>query len=327
MWRLLLPDALNRGSKLEYYPPPTRRLRKPEDLLDVAKSAAGLVAKHKKDDKAISLASQVSESKLRQSVEGLSAFPTRHTASVHLPQVAKWVEDQFRSLGYAQVSTFPFTPQDAVLNLMNIVCRKPGTDAAAPVRLVCAHFDCIMEQFSNNSARAPGANDNASGVAVMLELARLLASVTLPDTIEFLATSGEEQGLWGATAYAASVQSNGTNVRFVLNLDEVGFPNSHRDVILERDLGNEVSTNDLPSQQLAAAVAQAATDELNIPVKLGPIERSDYMPFEKRGYVAIGLFESGDYSAFYHTSKDTPDRVDFAYVADMTRVALLALLR
>jgi Zn-dependent M28 family amino/carboxypeptidase len=133
--------------------------------------------------------------------------------------------------------------------------------------------------------------------------------------------------LWGATAYASHVQSNGTNLKFVLNLDEVGFPNLGRDVILERDLGNVVPTNDLPSQQLAAAVAQLATDELSIPIKLGPIERSDYMPFERRGYVAIGLYESGDYSEFYHTSRDTPDRVDFAYVADVTRVALLALLR
>jgi Zn-dependent M28 family amino/carboxypeptidase len=319
-----VPDPVDRVPDHEFYPPPTRRRRKPEDLVSVAKSPAAARAAR---DESFPVANQVAESKLRQSVEALAAFPTRHTASAHLPDVAKWIEDQFRGLGYTAVSTFPYTRQGVALNLMNVVCRKPGTSATAPVRLVCAHFDCIMEQHSNSTARAPGANDNGSGIAVLLELARLLEPLALEDAVEFLATSGEEQGLWGATAYAAHVQSNGTNLKFVLNLDEVGFPNPGRDVILERDLGNVVPTNDLPSQQLAAAVAQLATDELSIPIKLGPIERSDYMPFERRGYVAIGLYESGDYSEFYHTSRDTPDRVDFAYVADVTRVALLALVR
>lgn len=324
-----MPDAADRAPDREYYPPPTRRQRKPADLVGIARSSpAALAAKAAAaDDQAVALAGAVSESGLRQSVEALAAFPTRHSASTHLPQVATFIGDRFRALGYDDVSTFPFTPDDVPLDLMNVVCRKPGASPAAPVRMVCAHFDSIMEEPNNSTARAPGANDNASGVAVMLELARLLQPVALPDGVLFLATSGEEQGLWGAMAYAAHVQNSATNLKFVLNLDEVGFPNASREVILERDLGNAVSTNDLPSQQLAEAIAQAATDELDIPITLGAIERSDYMPFERRGYVAIGLFESGDYRQFYHTSKDTPDRIDYGYLADVTRVALLALLR
>ena len=126
---------------------------------------------------------------------------------------------------------------------------------------------------------------------------------------------------------AAHVEQSGRQMAFVLNLDEVGFPNADREIIVERDLGNVVPANDQPSQQLAARIAQVATGQLGLRVKLGPIERSDYMPFEARGYVAVGLYESGDYEQFYHTSNDTPDRVDFSYVADMARVALIALAR
>ena len=302
------------------YPAPTRRRHRPQDLVPVGKSAE---LKAAVEDGLAILERQVSERNLRDIVETLAAFPTRHTASRHLTEAAAWIEEQFRLAGQSDVSAFEFTK--CGLTLRNVVCRTAAGSSGAPAVIVCAHFDSRMQDLSDADARAPGADDNATGVAVLLELARVLAASADPISVIFLATSGEEQGLWGAAAYAAHVQKAGVAVRFVLNLDEVGFPNTDRDIVVERDLGNAVPDNDKPSQDLAARVAQAAVDRLGVRVKLGPIERSDYMPFEARGYVTMGLYESGTYPQ-YHTSDDTPDRVDYAYLRDMARVALAAIL-
>jgi Zn-dependent M28 family amino/carboxypeptidase len=208
----------------------------------------------------------------------------------------------------------------------NVRCRKPGPPGA-PRRIVCAHFDSRTERPSDHTSRAPGANDNGTGIAVLLELARLIQGISLPETIEFVATSGEEQDLWGSTDYAADLEHSGAEVSFMLNLDEVGFPNEGGEVVVEHDIGNKVPTNDADSIRLASEVAYIATRDLAIPTKRDEINNSDYMPFEAHGYVTIGLYESGDYDEFRHSSRDTIKQVKFHYVADVARVALVALLR
>jgi len=206
------------------------------------------------------------------------------------------------------------------MTFFNVICRKPG--AGADRRVVCAHFDSRTKAPLDSKSEAPGANDNATGVAVLLECARLLSQIRLPDTIEFAAVSGEEQGLWGSTRYASDLSHEGARLRFMLNIDEVGFPNAHREVIVEHDTGNHLRKNNRASRELAKDVVAVATHHLGIPAKHAGIVDSDYMPFEARGYVTLGLYESGNYDEFRHTARDTIDGVNFAYVADVTRVAL-----
>ncbi|MFL5220082.1 MAG: M28 family metallopeptidase, partial [Microvirga sp.] len=270
----------------------------------------------------------VCEQRLRADVEHLSGYPTRHTLSSHLRDAAQWLEQQFRNAGYTEVERQSITrriPQrNRAMTFFNVICRKPG--AGADRRVVCAHFDSRTKAPLDSKSEAPGANDNATGVAVLLECARLLSQIRLPDTIEFAAVSGEEQGLWGSTRYASDLSHQGAHLRFMLNIDEVGFPNAHREVIVEHDTGNHLRRNNRASRELAKDVVAVATHHLGIPAKHAGIVDSDYMPFEARGYVTLGLYESGNYDEFRHTARDTIDGVNFAYVADVTRVALTALL-
>ena len=271
-----------------------------------------------------SLAKAVRQDKLWRTVDSLASFPTRHTHSKHLPKVARWIGSQFWKRGYNKdVLMVPY--QHGRYERLNVLCRKESDNAHASVRIVCAHFDSRTEDSGDRRSPAPGANDNATGIAVLLELARLLQPMKLDHTIEFLATSGEEQDLWGAKAYAEHVKGQNTKIDFVLNIDEVGCPNEAREVVLEYDTTDDNMTNNRLSEDLARRVAKRATEELNITSMHKGIIDSDYMPFEKLGYVAIGLFESGEYE-FEHSSRDIPYHVDFAYVADVTRVALAALL-
>jgi hypothetical protein len=278
----------------------------------------------------LELARQVSARRLRTSVARLCEWPTRHTFSPNLAEAAGWIEKRFRGLGYKDIDCLAVVrrvPQlDRLSTFYNIRCRKPGPPGA-PRRIVCAHFDSRTKRPFDWTSRAPGANDNGTGVAVLLELARLARGIDLPDTVEFVATSGEEQGLWGSIDYAADLGRSGAEISFMLNLDEVGFPNEGGEVVVEHDTGNRVPTNDRDSVRLASEVAYIATRDLAIPTRRDEINNSDYMPFEARGYVTIGLYESGDYDKFRHTGRDGIERVNFGYVADVARVALVALLR
>ncbi|GAA2523214.1 M28 family metallopeptidase [Streptomyces levis] len=270
-----------------------------------------------------SAVASVSADALRDTVRTLAAFPTRHTFSPFLTPAAEEIEHRLRASGYTDVARHTWT--NAGHSGDNVVCTKPGTDADGSVVLVCAHYDSRMEDPHDAQARAPGADDNAGGVAAVLEIARLLEPVALTSTLRFVAFSGEEQGLWGSTAYADVLRAAGAGVQRVVNLDMVGRPPADGSVTVERDLGNAVPGNDTASAAFAAVLAQAAADHTTLPVRLGPIYASDYMPFEARGDVTIGAYE-GEGNPHYHRTSDTPETLDYAYLADVTRATLATLL-
>lgn len=306
----------------EYFPPPDRR-RRPDVPLIEAKIKAKKWTGTLPDKFIAAIVTLVSQNNLQKWVNDLSAFPTRHTKSPNIIKVTSWIVDQFKSFGYTDVILHPYIKDG--YQLSNVVCTKPGFASTGQIIVVCGHFDCIMEDPNDISSRAPGADDNATGIAAILELARILSHVQLEDSVQFIAFSGEEQGLWGSTAYAKHVQANNINVHRLINLDMIGYPSTDYSIIVERDVNNRVSSNDQASQSFGDIMAQLATDHTNMRVKLGPIYSSDYMPFEAGGYVVIGAFESGD-NPNYHHSNDTPATIDFKYVAEVTRMTLATIL-
>ncbi|MEU6904814.1 M20/M25/M40 family metallo-hydrolase [Streptomyces coeruleorubidus] len=265
----------------------------------------------------------VSADALRNTVEELAAFHTRHTFSPLVGPAAEEIVNRLTAAGYPDVVRRTWT--NAGHSADNVICTKPGTAPGSPVVLLCAHYDCRMEDPDDATARAPGADDNASGVAAIIEIARLLATVPLPSTIRFVAFSGEEQGLWGSSAYAEALHAAGDGAHRVVNLDMVGRPPADGSVTVERDLGNSVPGNDAASQAFAEVMARAAADHTALPVRLGPIYSSDYMPFEARGDVTIGAYE-GEGNPHYHRTSDTPETLDYGYLADVTRLTLATLL-
>ena len=305
-----------------FYPPPDKRHRPDVPLVGFKRMAKKWTGKL--PDKFIAaLVTRVSQTKLQDRVNDLSNFHTRHTKSVYISQVADWLKVQFQNLGYTDVKTHSFTKNG--FQLENVVCTKQGTGSSGQIVIVCGHYDSIMQNSSDATARAPGADDNASGIAVILELARILASVQLENTVQFVAFPGEEQGFWGSDAYAAYVYANNLKVHRLINLDQVGYPPAGSTIIVERDMDNVVHTNDQESQDFGNVMAQMTTDYTSLPVKLGPIYGSDYMPFEARGYVVNGLYE-GEGNPNYHRDTDTPGTVNFSYVAEVARITLASVL-
>ena len=302
-----IPDKRKRPAAAEYTSPPP-------------------VAAKVADPAIVSLVSAVDAALLANSVKSLAHFPTRHSLSPHNVEAAKWLRDQFVALGYTDVALHDFTIGGVTRH--NVVCTKHGSTNPTKYILVGAHYDSRMSDLSDITASAPGSDDNGSGSAALLELARVLKAVDTPCSIRFIAFSGEEQGLIGSTAYADSIHAVGLDVRLMINLDMIGFPEdaAHPTIIVERDLGNAVAANDAASQADAGQMVVAAATYTSLKTKLGPIYDSDYMPFEHYGYVCVGAFDGADGQPFYHSTTDTPDKVNGAFHAEVVRLVAATIV-
>jgi hypothetical protein len=142
-----------------------------------------------------SVIDQVNYTKLRKWVDVLSSFHTRHTKSGYIEDAAYWLKDELQDICKARVyfHNFTQTDQGTDYHLKNIVCDKKGLESDNLI-IISAHYDSRMQDINNTNGRAPGADDNASGVSAILELARILSQIDLKNNIQFVLFSGEEQG-------------------------------------------------------------------------------------------------------------------------------------
>ena len=279
----------------------------------------------------LALVRQVSEQRLLGDIRHLStAWPTRHTFSRHHKAQADWLADRMRGIGCeCRLERWtvgsPATGQPKADSGLNVVATL-ASPRAKSTTVVCAHFDSRQQDLGNPEAPAPGAGDNASGVAAVLECARILSRHSEParDHLRFVFFSGEEQGLLGSR-WHADQPANRRNIRFVLNLDQIGFPPTDRAVNVDRDNAGNPSNNGA-SQRLVDRIRALASEIGGIPTRVAPAEGSDYLSFERHGIPITGLYEAGKDYPHYHRDTDTWDRVDIAYVASMTRLALATVL-
>lgn len=264
------------------------------------------------------LVDQVSVDRLRSHVDALSAFPTRLTDGSDFPQVEAWVEHAFVTNGADanSVTRQAYTlPSGVTRN--NILCGDPHS--ARGIILIGAHIDSTSEQ---PETLAPGANDNASGVAAMLEAKRILSQVALNKDIVCIAFSGEEQDLLGSTACSEIARREGWRIDLMINLDMLGYDSGDpaAALIIEYDQGNEAAANDSLAEGFAIMSAQMAATYTTLNVSHTDIWDSDYMAFEAAGFTCIGFYDGGVDSAEYHTTSDTADRLSYDRLAQATRL-------
>ncbi len=159
----------------------------------------------------------VSEARLRADVARLVAFGTRHTLSVQddpirgIGAARRWAEAELRKTGKACGNCLEIVLPETIVQgervptptrLVNVVAIQRGTERPNEVVIVQGHIDSRVSDVMNSAADAPGANDNASGTALVLEAARVLSQRKFPTTIVYAVLSGEEQGLLGGKLLA-----------------------------------------------------------------------------------------------------------------------------
>lgn len=166
------------------------------------------------------LVADASEARIRESVTRLAAFGSRHLSQPGNGLAARWLFEACRSSGY-EPEYQEFTHRDgAGGRTANVIATLPGTLHPEVVYVITSHYDSVRE--------SPGADDNGSGTASLLEAARILAQRPQPATIVFAALTGEESGLLGAREFVARARATKRHIAGVVNNDTIGWSGDGR---------------------------------------------------------------------------------------------------
>jgi hypothetical protein len=318
-----------------------------------------------------------SAERVERDIRRLAAFGTRHTLSDTLSATRgtgaarRWLFAEFEQISrqcggclevryvsdVLRAGSHPRIQRD--VEVVNVVAIQRGRTAPERQVIVQGHYDSRATDVMDATIEAPGANDNASGTAAVLEAARLLSRYQFDGTIVYAALSGEEQGLFGGEILAEHALREGWRVEGVLNNDIIGntrgitglvdnttvrvFAAGIPPTATEQELRRILSTGgelDVPSRQLARYVAGIAdrylpTLEVQMIYRLDRFGRGgDQTPFFLRGFPAVRLSElHEDYTRQHQDLRveggirygDVADEVDFAYAAKVTALNAAAL--
>jgi Zn-dependent M28 family amino/carboxypeptidase len=314
---------------------------------------------------------EVDPDRIHATILRLTQFGTRHTLSSQTDPVrgigaaTAWVFDQMQSFAAAssgrmtvQKQTYTQQPTSRIpvaTPITNVIATLKGTASPARFYVVTGHLDSRVTDVLDFTSDAPGADDDGSGVAVVLELTRLFATRQFPGTLVLATVAGEEQGLFGSGHMATQMQADGADVQamfsndivgasqawdgtkpdpFTLRLFVEGVPTAATagQISILQTVGGE---NDGASRQIGRFVEEVAPFELtNMNVRViwrrdRYLRASDHVSFQSLGYPAARFTEPRENFAHEHQNTrvedgvqfgDLIDFVDFDYIARVTRV-------
>jgi Zn-dependent M28 family amino/carboxypeptidase len=332
----------------------------------------------KKDAQIEKMVEEVSADSLQKYIKTLVAFGTRNTLSNQssnsrgIGAARSWVLNKFLEVAKqsngrltAYIDTTTIKPDgrrvDRPIVLGNVVATLKGTNPLDNrIFIISGHLDNMRTSPTDSIGDAPGANDDASGTAAVIECARVMSKYTFGATIIFVAVSGEEQGLLGATYMSEKAKKENWNIEAVLNNDIIGSNNSNETTIINntkirvfseglsayeteknavniRNLGLE---NDGKSRQLARYVKEIGeryVDNLEI-VMIYRNDRflrgGDHTPYVQRGFAAVRFTEMNENYTRQHqnirtenniTYGDLEEHIDYAYLKKNTAMNLANL--
>jgi len=265
------------------------------------------------------LVALVSKSHLTGFISDLQNFQTRYSSTNACEMSGTYLYDAFVRMGI-QAEYDPFQFSSRRYATRNIIATLPGKTAPDREVIVCAHYD----SYSDRAATfAPGADDNGSGTAIVLEIARILSgqSVAFDYTIKFICYSAEEWGLYGSEHYAREAWSRGENIIAVLNMDMMAYPNDpsqNLDLVVNRN-----------SEWLADRFSSAALCYEGLGTRKvidASWKYSDQSSFWDNGYSALCEIENEDTSnPYYHRTTDTLSTLNMDYATRVARATLAAV--
>ncbi len=319
---------------------------------------------------------EVSARNIETTIRKLVSFGTRNTLSSQddpargIGAARDWIYGEFQKIskdcgGCLDVQKQSFVQPKAnripqPTTLTNVYAILKGTTDPDRVYVVSGHYDSMCNQDATDATcDAPGANDDASGTAASLELARVMSKQKFDATIIFMTVPGEEQGLLGATYFAKKAVETKMNIEAMFTNDIIGGVTSYKnapdrqtvrvfaegvpsnetpaEANVRRSVGGE---NDSASRQLGRYIKETAAlylpkFQVTLVYRRDRYGRGgDHIPFLENGFAAVRFTEPHeDYTHQHQSVKmvdgkqygDLPEFVDFEYVANATRVNLAAL--
>jgi len=324
------------------------------------------------------MVSEVSKDSLQSYIKTLVSFGTRNTLSTQsnptrgIGAARNWVLSRFNEFAQqsggrltAFIDTVTLAADGRRVNrtilLGNVTATLKGTDPADKrVFIISSHLDNMRTNVMDSVNDAPGANDDASGVAAVMECARIMSKRSFPATVIFVAVSGEEQGLLGSTYMAEKAKKENWNIEAVLNNDIMGGNNANEtnkasndqvrvfsESLSILDTGRAATTlrnlgleNDGKARQLARYVKETGERYVK-KLKIVMVYRNDrflrggdHLPYVQRGYAAVRITEMNENYNHQHQDVrmengthfgDLPEFMDFEYLRKNTCMNLCNL--
>jgi len=334
-------------------------------------------SKEKPNAEIAKMLKEVSAKRIETDIRKLVSFGTRNTLSEQdnptrgIGAARDWIFSEFQRISNdcgncLTVEKQTFLQQPTAnkrvaqpTTITNVVATLRGIQNPDRIYVVSGHYDSMCTKPDDAKCDAPGANDDASGTAAVIEMARVMSKRKFDATIIFMTVAGEEQGLLGATYFAEQAKQKQINIEAMFTNDIIGgvttFKNSpernsvrvfsegvpssetEQEAGTRRSVGGE---NDSASRQLARFVKETA-DLYSPKFRVAMIYRrdrygrgGDHIPFVERGFSAVRFTEPNeDYDHQHQNVRvengkqygDLPEFVDFEYVANVARVNAASL--
>lgn len=295
----------------------------------------------------VNLTNQVQTDQLIFHIDTLQNFGTRHVNSsfdnptrgrgaAHRYILGQFERLRDQSQGRLSVFTHPFQMTWAGVNTTqhNIVAFLNGTEAGAGTIVIGAHYDSISLNFDDSEAYAPGANDNGSGVAAMLELARILSARQHRASIMFVAIAAEEVGRLGSRAFVREyLAPRDIDVVAMINLDIIGSYMGENGMMDDRHMrlfsnGPNDSSNSRHLARTIELIAINHVPHMTLQMQDGDDRAgrySDHMSFHEGGYPAVRFIQALEETSRQHTSRDTLDGIQGSYLTRATQTTLTVI--
>ncbi|MBU0518768.1 M28 family peptidase [bacterium] len=264
---------------------------------------------------------QVSDVEYINNIQILEDFITRNSYTDEVDEAAAWILSQFQGFGldayYHEFTMGPYTKK-------NVIGEITGTFYPDSVYLIMAHYDATVGVPWGYEPVAPGANDNASGTAVVIECARIMSRYHFEKTVRFVAYCGEEQGLLGSFAYTDHLYASDDQIAAAFNLDMVSYCGSATAPYNANSLYNENPNSQAMANKLDEAAYTFLPGSLNCNPQYSPNSASsDHWPFWVMGWPATFTMQGYVYP-YYHTLNDLTIHQNQEYGALMTQMTLAA---
>ncbi|KUJ22165.1 putative zinc metalloprotease [Mollisia scopiformis] len=322
------------------------------------------------DTELTTILQEIDPLRIQAIIEKLVSFGTRHTLSTQtdpgrgIGAARDWLLGQYKGFAEESEERMEIELQSYVqgvanrisflANISNVVATLKGSGDPERIVVISGHYDSRNTDVMNFVDDAPGADDDASGVAISLELTRVMAKHRPTATIIFAAVAGEEQGLYGSTYLAQLLSNHSANVEGMWTNDIVGSPvgddgKNHSNIVRLFAQGvptTETSTrasqrlsiggeNDSPARQLGRFTRDVASNNvtgMNVELIYRAdryLRGGDHMPFLRAGYPAVRFTEPRENFAHQHQDVrvsngmqfgDLPEFCDFNYIARVGRV-------
>ncbi|MES2106574.1 MAG: M20/M25/M40 family metallo-hydrolase [Pseudomonadota bacterium] len=319
------------------------------------------------------IVAEISAKRIEATINKLVSFHTRHTMSdtqsetTGIGAARRWIKDELERCGAGKLDVqfdSHIHPVDKRISqpteIVNVVATLKGDTASDRYYVVSGHYDSRVTDIMNATSFAPGANDDASGTAAVMEMACVMARYRFDANIVFMAVAAEEQGLYGSGHFAQQAREKNLNIAGMFTNDIIGSSRSdsgHVDnkqvrlfaegVPSRKEMPDNIRTliatggeNDSLSRQLARHVKEQG--ERYVPgFKVSIVNRADrylrggdHMPFLEQGYAALRFTEPAEDFNHQHQDirtengvkiGDLPEYVDFNYTAQVARVNAAAL--